>query len=266
MGADDHAERQPLAAPERGEIDRAQIARGDEIDAGGGAAAQHQPAQPDIGEAGRGIAGEVHGGGNVGGAVLAVLEVDRKPGQVDVRAAQHHLLHRRPVDLDQFRRELKPTQDLGQELLPIDAEGPRHARAAREQIADERRAAGLLEQHGLRVGLERARDLAQPGRAWTPFELVGRKLLDERPQPMPLEIDGGRQRCGSLLHTDGPQAVRTRPTLASSGSSVTWNTIASASASTACACQHGTAMTSPTPRRSSAPPSTLTRALPPTTE
>ena len=62
------------------------------------------------------------------------------------------------------------------------------------------------------------------------------------------------------------QPVFTSPTLASSGSSVTRSTTASPSAAIACACQHGTVITSPTARVSSAPPSILTRALPLMTE
>ena len=64
----------------------------------------------------------------------------------------------------------------------------------------------------------------------------------------------------------GRQPVFTNPTLASSGSSVTRNKIASPSASIVCACQHGTVITSPTARLSFTPPSILTRALPLITE
>ena len=171
MATDHDAERQALSARERREIDRAQVARGDQIDAGGGAAAQHQPAQPDIGPAGRGIAREIHGGGNEGAAVLAVLEVDRKGGQIHVRAGQDHLLHGRLVaaDLDEFGLEAQPPEDLGKQLLRGGAKSLREPGSARQRVADEGVAAGRFEQHGFRVGLERARDLAELGRSRPSF-------------------------------------------------------------------------------------------------
>src|SRR5262245_65754695 len=88
-------------------------------------------------------------------------------------AGQHHLLHRRLVaaDLDEFRLEAQPAQVLGQQLLRRNAEGVRDARAARQHIADKRMAAGGFEQHGFRVGLERAGDLAQSGLARPALEL-----------------------------------------------------------------------------------------------
>ena len=143
-------------------------------------------------------------------------------------------------------------------------------RAARQRIADERVAAGGVEQHRFRIGFERVRDLGELGDAGPALQLLCVEPVDERPQPIAFEIDrGGCDRCRDLRRAWRPHhafAFFTSPTLASSGSSVTWNTIASVSASSACACQHGTVITSPTARFSSAPPSILTRALPLMTE
>ena len=195
MAANHDAERQPLAALERGEIDHAQVARRDEIDASGGAAAQHQPPQPHIGPAGRRIAREVHGGGDEGPAVLAVLEMDRQLGQIDVRAGGDDLLDRRlaAADLDDFGLEPQAPQDFGEKLLRRDPEGASEPRTARQRVADKRVAACVVEQHSLRIGLERLGDRAELGRAGPALQLVGAEPLDERSQPIRLEIDARRR-------------------------------------------------------------------------
>ena len=273
MAADHDAERQRLAARKRRQIDRTQVAGRDQIDAGGGAPAQHQPAQPDIGPAGRGIAGEVHRPGNVGTTVLAVLEMHGKRGQVHVRSARHHLLHRRlaAADLDQFGLEPQTPQDLGQQLLRGNPEGAGDARAARQHVAHQRKAAGFIEQHRTRIGLERGRDLGEPGHAGAAFQLVICEAVDESAQPKALDRCHDRRRYlfhahGFLASRIGDQAVLTNPTLASSGSSVTCSTIAACAASIVWACQHGTVITSPTARLSSSAPSIFTRASPLMTE
>ena len=110
-----------------------------------------------------GIAREVHAGGDVGAAVLAVLQMHRQLGEVDVGAGHHHLLHRRLVaaHLDEFRLGAQPAQDFRQQLLRRGAERLGEARAARERIADQRMAAGVLEQHRLGIAFERGGDLGQ---------------------------------------------------------------------------------------------------------
>ena len=51
MAADREGDRRALAPRDRGLIERAQIARGVEVNAGGARAAQHHPAATDIGDA-----------------------------------------------------------------------------------------------------------------------------------------------------------------------------------------------------------------------
>ena len=75
--------------------------------------------RPTLYLAGRRIAREVHAGGDVEAAVLAVLEMHRKLGEVDVGAGHHDGLHRRflAADLDDLRLAAQSPQDLGQQLL-----------------------------------------------------------------------------------------------------------------------------------------------------
>ena len=86
--------------------------------------------------------------------------------------------------------------------------------------------AGLLEQHGFRIGLERARDLGELAGAGAPFQLAVVEPVDESLEAKAIEIDGvdDRQSRGGC-HRGQP--FFTNPTLASSGSSVTRNTVAS---------------------------------------
>ena len=139
MRADDEAHRQRLAGGGARFVDRAQIARRDQVDAGFAAATQHQAAHADIGPAGLRIDHEVDRGGDVGGAVGAVPEMDRKRGEIGVVAGEHDLLRRRlgARDLDHVRLVAQPPQQLGQELVRLDAEGARDPRAAAGDVADE---------------------------------------------------------------------------------------------------------------------------------
>ena len=95
MRADREADRQPLAALEAGEIDVLQVGGVGQVGAHGVAAAQHQPAAADIGLAGRRVGGEVDARGDVGAAVLLMLDVERQAGEVDVVAPPDRLMHRR---------------------------------------------------------------------------------------------------------------------------------------------------------------------------
>ena len=95
VGADDEAHRQRPAFGGARLVERAQVARRDEVDAGLAAAAQHQPAYPHIGPAGAGIERVVDRSGDVGRAVEPVLEMHRERREVGRLAGLHHLLHRR---------------------------------------------------------------------------------------------------------------------------------------------------------------------------
>ena len=95
MRADDEAHRQRLAGGGARLVDRAQIARRHQVDAGLVAAAQHQPAHAHIGPCGLGIDDVVDRGGDVGPAVGAMAEMHRQRGEIGVVAGEHDLLHRR---------------------------------------------------------------------------------------------------------------------------------------------------------------------------
>jgi hypothetical protein len=125
--ADHDTQWQSLAARDRGLIDVAQVARCHKVDAGRGAAVQHEAPQADIILAGGRIAREVHAGGDVEAAILAVLQMNRKLGEVDVGAGLHHRLHRRFLarDLHDLGLAAQPAQDFGQELRWCHPEGSR---------------------------------------------------------------------------------------------------------------------------------------------
>ena len=132
MRADHEAHRHRLAGGRARLIDRAQIARRVEVDAGFRAAAQHQPADADIGPAGLRIDHEVGRRRDIGRAVGAVLEMDGQRGQVGVVAGQHDLLRRRfgARDFDDLRLVAQAPLDFPQQLVRRDAEGARDAAAA----------------------------------------------------------------------------------------------------------------------------------------
>ena len=84
MQADHESDRQRLAGRRARLVDRAQVARRVEIDAGLLAPAQHQPADADIGQAGLRIDDEIGRGRDIGRAVGAVLQMHRQRGEVGV--------------------------------------------------------------------------------------------------------------------------------------------------------------------------------------
>jgi hypothetical protein len=202
VAADHDAERQSFAAAEAREIDRAQIAGGNEVDAGLRAAAQHQAAQPHIGPAGGAVEREVDGRGDVGAAILAVLQMHRKLGEVDVGSGRDYRLHRRLFagDLDQLGLAAQAAQDFRQELRSRHAERRGKARSARQNVASERETAGRLEQHRLRVRLQRLRDLGQPCRSGPALQLADAiELLDEMAQPEFVVVDGCARGGGDVF-------------------------------------------------------------------
>ena len=87
VSADGEADRQILTARGTCLVDRLEIARRDQIDPGLVAAAQHQSAAPGIGPAIHRIDRVIERGGDVGRAIEAMLEVDRKPREIGVLAA-----------------------------------------------------------------------------------------------------------------------------------------------------------------------------------
>ena len=139
MRADHERDRHRLAGRGARLVDRAQVARRVEVDAGLGAAAQHQAADADIGEAGLRIDHEIGRRRNIGRAVGAVLEMHGQRGEVGVGAGQHDLLRRRlgARDLDDLRLVAHAPLDLAQQLVRRDAEGARDPRAAAGDVADE---------------------------------------------------------------------------------------------------------------------------------
>ena len=140
-------------------------------------------------------------GGDEGAAVLAVLEMDRKLGQIDIGAGDDHLLHRRFVaaDLDEFRLEAQPPEDFRQQVLRRNAEGLREARAARERVADQRMPAGVARTARPSDWL-RAR--ARSRTAWwrpaaAPIRSGGRPSTNVRSRKRSKSTDGTTDRAGA---------------------------------------------------------------------
>ncbi len=205
--ANDESDRQPPSLLHRRLVERAQVGRRIEIDAGLAPAAQHQAAHADVGPAVRGIDDEIDRGGNVGATVHAVLQVDRQRRQVRLVACQHDFLGRcrLPRHLDHLRRCVQAAKHFGEQLVGRRAEGARQAGAAAHDVADELRAfpAHALEEHRLRIALERRGDLRQVRRSRPHFELARlSQFLYKAAQPEPLEIDPGF--AGARLHRSNP--------------------------------------------------------------
>ena len=203
MRADHECDRHRLARRGARLIDRAQVARRVEVDAGLGAAAQHQAADAHIGEAGLRVDDEVGGRRDIGRAVGAVLEMHGQRGEIGVGAGQHDLLRRRlgARDLDDLGLVAHPLLELAQQLARGDAEGARDPRAAAGDTADQLLAlgSGRLEQHRARISFQRLRHVGELGRAAADLELFGRKLFNEPAQPKAVEIAGRRRADGVLL-------------------------------------------------------------------
>ena len=158
MQADRVGDRQWLLARDRVEIDGAQIARRDEVDAGLARAAQHDAAASDIGEAAAWEQREIEAGGNIGRTVLPVLDMRRQRAEVGGIAGKHDLVNGRLLrrHLDRRLRPLQPLLQRGEQAAshPCRARAP--AVAATHRIADELRPLGARrgEQDGARIALE----------------------------------------------------------------------------------------------------------------
>ena len=96
MRADHETHRQRLPGCRGRLVDRAQIARGNEIDAGLAPAAQHQAAHADIGEAGARIDHEIDRRRDVRAAIGAMAEMHRQRGEIGLIAREDDLLRRAP--------------------------------------------------------------------------------------------------------------------------------------------------------------------------
>jgi len=150
--------RQLLAAPDRCKIDGAQVARRVEVDAGLVRAAQHDAAHTGVGDPVSRIDAVIYRRGDIGRAIIGMLQVSGHFGEISVRAREYDFLHRGFILLqfDQFGFELEAALDLGEEFVGRDAERLGEATAAGGHVADERDAgiAGLLEPDSLRISVQ----------------------------------------------------------------------------------------------------------------
>jgi len=196
MRADDEAHRQSLAARLRRDVDRAQIARRVEIDAGLALAAQHQAPQPRIDEAGLRIDREIDRGRDIGAAILPMLQMDGQGGDIDLIAGQHHLLHRRSLrwNLDDLALARDAAHQLVDQLLGRHAEGAREPAAIGIDIAGELGGfgAGLLEPHRLGIAAQPRGDIGKLDLLLDDLGLArGGQLLEKAAQAKALEIEIG---------------------------------------------------------------------------
>ena len=181
MRADDESDRQPLAARHRSTIDRLQVGRGVEIDARLAPSAQHQASDADVGDVARGVAGEIHRSRDVGRAVVAVLQMNRKRGEVGI--AFDHLLRRCLLHLRDRLRLAETLEHLGQQTVRRRAERDREARAAGGDVRGELGAAGPREPDGLGIAVMHRRDVAELDRLLHALQFGGRQRFEEAAQP-----------------------------------------------------------------------------------
>ena len=179
-------------------IDRAQIAGADEIDAGLVLAAQHQPADADIGHTGFAVAHIIDRGRDVGRAVEPMRQMHGQRGEIDLIAGQHDLLHRRigARDLDQLGLVLEALDHLGHELGRLDAEGQRHPRPAADDIAHQ---LGLLRPRGFEpdrvVAFELGSEIGEIDRLLAHLAEPGLdQRLEKAAQPEAVAVIGARRR------------------------------------------------------------------------
>ncbi len=158
--------------------------------------AQHQPAQPDIGEPGLGIDDVVDRGGDIGPAVSAVLEMHGKLGDVGVGAGQHHRLTGRlgARHLENLGLVAQPPRHFRHELVRLDAERLSDPGAAAHDIADKLGLlwAGRAEQHRFRVALHHSGEAGEIDGRVAGVEFLRAKAFDETAQPEALEVHGIR--------------------------------------------------------------------------
>ncbi len=219
MGADHEAHRQRLAGCRVGLVDRAQIARRNQIDAGLAPPAQHQPAHAHIGEARARIDDEIDRGRDVGPAVGAVAEVDRELGEVGLVAGEHHLLHGRlrPRHLEHLRLVAQPALDFRHQRARLDAEGERQPGAAAGDVGNQflPLRTDRLEHHGAGIAFEDRRHIGEIERLAVDFAFAVRKAFDKPPQPEPIKVHSRRWGCCRRFFDDVHAADYTgRPILA----------------------------------------------------
>ncbi len=203
MRAHGERDRQLLAARRMRFIDRAQIAGADEIDAGLVLAAQHQPADADIGHAGLAVAHIIDRSGDIRRAIEPVGKMHRQRGEIDLIAREHDFLHRRvgARDLDQLGLVLEALDHFGHELARLDAEGQRHARTAAHDIAHE---LGFFGSRGFEpdrlVVLEFGGEIGEIDRLLAQFAFAGLdQQIEETPQPEPVAV------IGTIIRARGAQ-------------------------------------------------------------
>ena len=208
MRADDEADRQRFAARRARLIDRAQIARRDEVDAGLVPAAQHQPAHADIGLAGAGRR-VVDRRRNIGRAVEAVLEMDRQRREVGVSPISTTCCTGASarVDLDQLRRRRRRRWI----SAAICSGATPKARARRERLPTtlptSSTSGPTCGTDRLRIAVQDRGDVGEIDRVVAHVELVVAELLDEIAQTETVEIARRRRACLVCLLDDVHVAV-----------------------------------------------------------
>ena len=188
MRADGKRNRQRLFARHGIEIDDAQIARCNQIDAGMARPAQHHPAAADVGVTGRWELREVETGGNIRRAVLAVLKVHRQSTKIGILACEHDFLHRRFLGRD-FHRLLQVCQAFRQRRKQpglVGVERDREPPPRTHHIANELGAlwAGRTEMGRARIAVEHGRHIHKVDRLLADLALPHlHQAFDEAAQP-----------------------------------------------------------------------------------
>ena len=195
MRADGEIEMQMLAALDAGEEHALQVRHLRQVREHGVAPAQHQPAAADIAPSGRRIDRVVDRRREIRRAVIGVLHVERQPGEIDVVAGDHHLLHRR-IGLRHLHHRLRVRHAAGEFLRQVALVGRAERRgmaaaAAADRADDlETLGAGVLEQRRLGRGLDDRADIRERDRAVVDVDLADRnQMIDKPPQPEFFEID-----------------------------------------------------------------------------
>ena len=195
MRADRVGDRHLLLARRGIEIDRAHVARRDQVDAGLARPAQHDAAATHIGEAGVGKQRVVDARGDVRRAVGAVLQMRRQRAQVRLVALEHDLLHRRLL-----RRHFRRRQRLRQPLLQraeqaalVGIERKRQPPTRTHDVADKLGLlrSGGLEQRCLWIAVEHRGHIDEIDRLVVHLAFAElHQPVDEIAQPEAFGIDG----------------------------------------------------------------------------
>ena len=174
-------------------VDRPQVGRRHQIDAGFGLAAQHQPSCAGIGPAVFGVHDIVEGGGNIRPAIHFVLQMNRQPGQIDIVAGDDHLVDGRfgGIQLDNFLRRLQSAIHFAEQILGRNAERLRHATPTPGHATDQLGllGAGLAKQDGLFIAVHARGNIGQVYGVFDHFDLAFfDHSFDEPPQPEFIQI------------------------------------------------------------------------------